>query len=225
LAGRSPAKIIALAMEKKTGLKTWIAILLLAGTVADANAQLLTFDTLPPTVAGIVPGGYGGLNWINFDYLDYTADPSGNLGFSGYHAGAVSGHAVGFNAGGTPASFNSASVFTLTSLWLAGAWNDGLNVQIQGFNSGSLLFSNTFVVNTTAASFISLNYVNVDQVVFSSFGGTLNPTLVDRGEGTQFAMDNVQISPAIVAVPEPSTWGVASAVLVAGLMVARRRRR
>jgi hypothetical protein len=39
-------------------------------------ATTLTFDNLPSSVEGHIPNGYGGLDWLNFDYLNSSTEVS-----------------------------------------------------------------------------------------------------------------------------------------------------
>lgn len=187
---------------------------LLATLTAVSHAQLLTFDSLP-SLNGI-PNGYGGLNWTNFDVLDKSYHPG-----SGYDHGTVSLRNVAFNSFGDPASVSALARFNFTSLYLTAAWNDGLSVKIDGLFNGTLLYTETLVVNTNAPTFELLNYIGVNEVRFESFGGLQNQSL--GGSGTHFAIDNVQLNGAS-PVPEPSTYGLIGAAGLIALVALRRRK-
>jgi len=159
--------------------------------------QTIDFDDInpgaPPGVS--IPNGYAGLQWNNFYVLNAT-DPVYNP--SGYLSGLLSGHNVAYNGFGDPALFSSTGTFDLNSAYLTGAWNDGLSIEVKGFIGATLAYDNTYIVNATAPSFITFDYLGVTSVEFISSGGIHHQGYA--GSGTHFAMDNLTIT-----VPEPST--------------------
>ena len=185
-----------------------VAALVAFSTVAVAQAEIITFDDLP--VSGYqIPNGYGGLQWNSFDYEVGS--------FGGYANGAVSPDKLAFNDYGHPASFDvSSGLFNLNYAYLTGAWNDGLQVEVQGFIGGTSVYDNTYTVNTTGPTLINFNYLGIDEALFTSFGGTLNPAYDGTGSGNSFAMDNLSIT----FVPEPSTFVLLS--LATMLLIFRR---
>jgi hypothetical protein len=126
---------------------------------------------------------------------------------------------VAFNAAGDPASFSSASAFTLWSLYLTSAWNDGLNILIEGRNGGTVVFSRNVVANTSGPVFSVFNWSGIDTVRFISSGGT---NAKFGGVGTHFSLDNVTIG-RVGVIPEPSTWMLM--ILGFGLIAQQLRRR
>jgi hypothetical protein len=176
-------------------------------------ADVITFDNLPPP-GGAIPNGYGGFNWSNFAYLTSSQFP-----LSGYLNGTVSSPNVGYNSFANPASFTSLgdTPFTLTSLFLTGAWNDGLNVQITGSLGGSVLDTQTFIVSAAGPTLETLDWTGIDTVSISTSGGTHNPNFDEFG--TQVVVDNITTS----AVPEPSTFGLVGSGVLALAGAIRRR--
>jgi hypothetical protein len=96
-----------------------IGIAFLGATTAGNAQVLLTFDdlsTVPPVPGepgeGVIPNGYGGLDWNNFGVLDgMEAQPT-----YGYNTGVVSSPNVAFNEYGSPASIATPSgLFDLDS--------------------------------------------------------------------------------------------------------------
>src|SRR4051812_12856297 len=164
-----------------------------------ASPSIFTFDDLTPgtlpghdaTYEGPIPDGYHGLHWQNFWALDTSllTNPSGYLN------GVVSLNNVAFNGGGNSALF-STGTFDLNSAYLGAAWNDGLHVEVQGFTGSTLVYDNTYTVNTAGSTLINFNYLGVDSVKFISSGGTSHGYL---GSGTHFLIDNL-----VITVPEPS---------------------
>jgi hypothetical protein len=183
-------------------------------------AEVITFDSLTATVSSPVPNGYEGFNWSNFDYL--TSTP-GEL--SGYPVGTISSPNVGFNGLGDPASFTSAggSPFTLTSLFLTAAWNDGLNVAVTGLLGGSVLDTETFIVSTATPTLETLNWTGIDTVSISTSGGIPNPDFVPSGQGTEVVVDDITIQDGTTPVPEPWTLGLVGSGVLALAGAVRRR--
>jgi hypothetical protein len=159
-------------------------------------AGVITFDDIAvaPAPYVLITNGYQSLDWSNFYAAYAPGDPN-----SGYLAGMVSPPNVAFNGGGNPASFSSVTPFTLTSAYFTGAWNDGLNITIQGLNGATVVDSTTIVVSATSPTLYSFDWTGLTAVDFASSGGTPHPGY--DGAGTQFALDNLTIN----AVPEPST--------------------
>jgi hypothetical protein len=135
--------------------------IVLIGMVAgmSASATLLTFDSLPTGALpapgyGVIPNGYGGLNWNNFGVLNGSVmDPS-----YGYHTGMVSPNNVAFNLYGDPASITtSRGLFNLNSAYLTLALNlpTPLEIQVQGYLGAALLYNQTYVVNSSGPTFVN----------------------------------------------------------------------
>lgn len=192
-------------MKSKTSvLIPALAIAALAAStgIAMAQTEILTFDDL----AGVggydqyiaVPYGYGGLQWQNFLYMDGLTQTAN----SGYVNGVVSPNNIVFNAVGYPAVVSDGS-FNLNSAYLTAAWDDGLQVEVQGFVGAAMVYDNTYTVNTTAPTLLNFNYAGINQVTFKSSSGTPHPGLGSAGE--QFVMDNLSVT----LVPEPSTFALA----------------
>jgi hypothetical protein len=181
-----------------------------AGTALAADPFTITFDDLPAGSGSAVPAGYAGLQWNNFGCRDRRTFTSE----SGYLYGMVSAWNIVANLNGNPALIGAGS-FDLNSAYLTGAWNDGLQVRVEGFRGGSLAYDNTYTVVSTASTLISFNYLGVDSVRFSSFGGTPHGY---RGSGTHFVMDNLTVT-----VPEPSAVELVG-LGVGALMIARPRK-
>jgi hypothetical protein len=212
--------------HKKLFLTLQAAVVCAVAGIASARAQIITFDDLPNPAgngSSVVPNGYGGLQWQNFNYLNGVT-----LAFnpSGYQYADVSPDNVAFNDQSQPATITSGTAFDLDSAYLTAGWRDGLQVEVEGFVGATLTYDNTYTLISTAPILINFNYTGVDKVVFTSSGGTLNPNYHDPDPmepphpyAEQFAMDNLTIN----ATPEPST--VALAGLGFSLMLYRRLRR
>jgi len=174
----------------------FITIMALTGFMAnsgESSAAILTFEGLSD---GAIANGYGGLNWNNMYALNATIYQP-----SGYKNGRVSGDNVAYNGFGTTATVTD-GLFTFDGAYFTGAWNDGLNIRIQGYAGATLLYDTTIVVNTSGPTYFNAGYQNIDKLVFDSFGGVDNPAYV--GGGVHFAMDNFSINESS-SVPEPAT--------------------
>lgn len=182
-------------------------------------ADVITFDDINTGTSGsdvLVPisSGYHGFNWSNFGAIFALS----HAPISGYAAGLISPPNEAFNEGGTPANFSSTTPFTFASGYFTGAWNEGLNITIQGFTGATLVDSTTIVVSSTAPTLETFNWAGLTEVTFNSFGGTPNPTYAPHGSGTQFALDNLTVN----TVPEP---GALPLVGVAGGLILLSRKR
>lgn len=188
----------------KSYAKQAFAALALSCASVYAMATTITFDDLPSTIGELaIANGYAGFNWDQFYVLD------GIQFGAGYANGVVSPSNVAYNGYERPASFSSATAFTLNSLYITKAWNVG-NTHIEGYSGASLLYSVDVSSTTTAPTFVSLNWGGLTSVKFTTSG---------VGQ-THSAIDNITIN----AVPEPETY----AMMLAGLGIlgfaARRKR-
>jgi len=205
-------------------MRKLIYISLLAfAAAASAAAATINFDNLDGSTGDqVVPNGYGGLNWTNFNVYDAVHHPG--LGDSGYDFAWVSPNNVAFTA--FPNQFpteiiSSDTPFTLNSAYLTSVWRDNLNVQVIGSLGGNTIYTETFTLSATANTLETFNMVGVDKVEFTPSGGTFHDGY--QGDfGPYFAMDNVSVD-LITAVPEPSTWF--AAVLALGAIGFSQRKR
>jgi MYXO-CTERM domain-containing protein len=180
-----------------------------------ASATVLDFEGLADFAK--IPDGYGGFNWSEFfwslDAFHYELNPSG------YGNGLVSGSNVAFSAYASVIGFGLTSgTFTLNGLYLTGAWNNGLNVDIVGYRLGSIVRSTTVIVDATGPTHVVLNWSGLDWVGFQSYGGVRAGY---NGTGTHFALDDLDVEVEGAPVPEPFTVALG----LGGLALAARRRR
>jgi hypothetical protein len=184
--------------QKSTARKlvaTTCAAGLLLFTMA-AGAGLITFESLG--FDDPIPAGYGSLQWENFSSLDATA-----VGPSGYLAGMISKTNIAFNVDGNPARIyvGHGGSFTPLTAYTTAAWNDNLKLQVEGYLRGRLVFSMTYKLSATKPTPIKLGGRKVDELVFTSFGGTDHGY---GGGGTHFAMDNLQVTRVNPGVSVPT---------------------
>lgn len=133
-----------------------------------------------------MPNGYNNIDWTNAN----ANMPSSTT--NGYYTGTVSKPYSVFNPYGNPLTMTSdnSSLFNLYSLSIAAAWNDNLQVQVNGYNSNVLIVSNIYTIQVFTVSRLTFTgYTGLDSVTLTSSGGTTNPSVT--GSGTHFAMDNI----------------------------------
>src|SRR5664280_926965 len=111
-------------------------------------AEIVTFDNLPGSGEKQIPAGYSGFNWNNGWYLNATDNIYQN---SGYQTALTSGSNVAFGANYDDVQISAANGadFTFNSAYFAAAWNNGLSLNLQGYNNGSLKYDMTYSLNTT----------------------------------------------------------------------------
>jgi PEP-CTERM motif len=193
----------------------------LCGSTAELRAQTtLGFDTLPPTATfGVVPNGYGGLNWNNFDYVNHSYLPG-----TGYDHGTTSLPNAGFNMSGDVASIVDPSGFlNFDSAELTAAFVPNLQVVVDGFNtnvSALPMFTTTVTLSTATPTLFAFDsggaFKGVNQIRFT-------PT---SGAGPEFAIDDFKFTTTETGAraPEPGSFALAG-LGFAGLLLGARRRR
>lgn len=200
-----------------------MALAMLVGLLAQpisARAQetLVNFDTLVD--GDPIPNGYKNLDWNNFYTLNAVTYTS-----SGYTNGMVSPNNVAYNGWGNPADFSATKAFSLRSAYLTAAWNNGLSIDIRGYNGGTLVNSQTVTVNTTSPTKFTFNWRGLTRVLFTSSGGT---DAGYAGGGEHFALDDLLInfgpdsSATLAAIQQSAsalagTYNIQAAALQAGL--------
>ena len=178
--------------------------------IGNVSAEVLSFDNTG-VYGREIPNGYGGLDWNNLIVIDpynFGGGPD-----SGYATARVLG-LVAINGGGQEASLSSALNFNLESAYFAAAWNDGLNLELVGYDDNIEQYRTTILLNPTNRQLISFNWIGVDTVVFNSYGGTPHEFVGQTPWfGTHFGMDELSISQTTAAVPEPQSWALLFAAL------------
>jgi|ERR1035441_139500 hypothetical protein len=175
-------------------------------------ATLLTFDDLSPgSSSGVIPNGYGGLQWQGFGVVAGTQFPT-----TAYYTGMVSPSNVAFNFDqyNRRAYISSSAPFNLDSAYLTSGIYAPMRIEVQGFVGDHLTFDNTYPVQASVPTLINCNYSGVNSIEFlpQVAGST------DVSDAYIFVMDNVSIT----TVPEPSVWAlfaVGAALAGSGLLL------
>jgi hypothetical protein len=166
---------------------SFLAAFVFAGTVTGWCADpVINFDDVPSS--SNIPSGYHLLNWSGFQCLDGTdyAFPSG------YQAAVQSGLNVIYPASGSFASI-SGGMYDLLSLYATAAYNDNVQLEAKGYIKGTLVYDQTNTLSATDATLIQYNFYGVDEVDFSSSGGTPHAGY-SGGSGNYFAFDDVSVT-------------------------------
>jgi hypothetical protein len=192
-------------MNMKLLLLPLSILTLLAFPASSIRSQtVITFDDMSSFSNGVplltvITNGYQGFNWANFYTVNASHDAK-MFGTNGDYYGMVTASNVAFNGGGTPAEIDAiATNFNFLGAYLTGVWNSNLNIEVEGFRSGSMLYDTTVVASATAPTLFTFSYLDIDRLTFNSFGGQ-NAGFPDGG-GEEFAMDNFTFE----FVPEPSS--------------------
>jgi PEP-CTERM motif len=161
-----------------------------------ASALVINFDDLP-SGTGTRFTSYSGFDWSNFAAINGC----GNYPNSGYCNGTVSKLNVAFNVFGDPASFSSSSSFTVNSLYLTAAWNDGLSVTFKGYDqNNAVIFTSTASPSATSPTLYQFNWGGLYKFGIEASGGTQHPGYI--GSGTHVAIDDITVN---ASVPVPAT--------------------
>lgn len=188
---------------KKALLILMISSALIIGSIVPAMAGLLDFETPQTDADGLMLDEYGGFNWLNMYVVDGATEyPSPDFLGSGYENGVVSGSQVAFNGFAEVTMISSDKNFDFYSAYFVAAWNNGLNVTIEGYNDGALAYTKNITVDTTGPENFCFNFIDIDQLRLSSWGG--NDAGLG-GEGTHFAMDDLTFCANCNPVPIPTT--------------------
>src|SRR5215469_8536858 len=181
-------------MNLRKHVRTIIALAYVGAAVCLRADPVIQFDDLSSS-ATPVPSGYHLLGWSNV----YVMNGSNYLGNpSGFEAGIVSSANVIYGGGGSTASI-TAQTFDFLSAYATAAFNDNLQLEAKGYLSGALIFDQTNTLSATVPTLIHFNFCGVDEVDFTSFGGSHHAGYV--GTGTQFVMDNMNVKTWLPYVP------------------------
>jgi hypothetical protein len=206
-------------MHKTKSLFLSMLLSLGISSAISTQAAVITFDDLPATEADAIPDGYNGFTWgesffSNVSYINKNTEPN-----SGYEHGVVSGDYAAFNflgstsliktSGGETFDFNGAS-FT-------SAWKDNTNLMVTGLLNNAVLFTQTVIINTSAAQWFDFNFAGINALELKVWNYSPN-------DGNDFyVMDNFTINES-APVPESSSLALLMLGL-AGIFFGRRAKK
>jgi hypothetical protein len=197
-----------------------LALLNLA-SILPCTATVVTFDDLSQTSTGLafanIPNGYQGFTWSNMFVVNALRVTAAS-GTNGNIYGMISSPNVAYNGFGFAEIDSLGTNFNFFSAYLTGVWNSNLNIEVQGFGSGGLLYDTTVVASATSPTLFTFDYLDINRLYFNSFGG--QDAGFGQGAGEEFVMDNF----AFEFIPEPSSLLLA-ALGGASLVVFLRRKR
>ena len=157
-------------------------------TINGEDDAVGTFDDITTDDFVSVPNGYLGVNWSGFTLLNAT---NYSIQDSGYIRGNTSPDYVVFTSGTGTVSGVSGDEFDFASTTLTAAWNDNLNINIDGYRDGVLIYDTTVIVSDDGPTVFTFNWDDVDVVTFTPYGGTDAGT---PGGGIHLAMDDISFA-------------------------------
>lgn len=165
--------------------------------VVSTDSNLITFDDLPTTTSGAAGhyGTYGSdtpLNYKGYQWSYFGIYQGVNTIPSGFYQGAVSPKNVAFNNLGQVAYIKNTTSFNLTSAYMTAAWNDNLQLTVEGYLSDKKIYSKVYTLSASSPTLVNFNFNGVDKVSFAATGGTQHSGY--QQAGSQFAIDNVSIT-------------------------------
>ncbi len=197
--------------------------------VGPCHATVVTFDDLQETGSGswfsLNYQGYQGLTWNNIlcnnailftNILPHLYPGFPTNGLSGNYYGMVSASNVTSGIAGSEID-SPGTNFNFFSAYLTGYWNSNLNIEVQGFRGGDLVYDQTVVASATSPTLFAFGYTNIDRLYFNSFGG--QPAFGYDNAGI-FVMDNFTFE----FVPEPSSFLLACVGVVSLFAFLKRKR-
>jgi len=214
-------------MKMKLFLLYFVPLTLLVfAAVSPVSATVVTFDDLSETGSGAYFSSlYQGLTWSNIlcnnailftNVLPHEIHGLTN-GLSGDYYGMVSASNVAriYYTGGEIDS--PSSNFDFLSAYLTGFLNSNLNIEVQGFSGGTLLYDTTVVASATNSTLFTFNYLNISRLCFTPSSG--QPAF-DAGSDSQLIMDNFTFE--FVPEPSPLLLATAGALLLSPLLKRKR---
>jgi len=177
-------------------------LVLLVAVTASAGTVVVNFDDL--TGAGLVPDGYGGINWSgNWTYYDSAQPP--------YNPSSPPSRVYDSNVAVFPQdtfSFVNPAGEVFLGAWFAGYPEATITFNL--FNGANLVWTSNTLAPTDVPAFLT-----------SGYSGLVTSVQVLSPEPDTFVMDDVTYS----TVPEPTSLMLLGTGLMAGIGAIRRKHR
>ncbi len=157
---------------------------------------------MPAAGGSVIPIGYAGLTWTNFDYF---------AGTGVYANRVVTTPNVAFDVNGGGASISSATPFELVSFYIASTYDTGLIVSVVSSLNSQFADATAALPNTGGPVLVILNWSNITEVTFAPLrpaGLCTGPANPDPN--TKFELDNLTVLPT--PIPAGGRWSAGSAV-------------
>lgn len=192
----------------------WMAIQVPTQSMAMAIGTTIDFEGL--SSAAVIPQGYAGLGWSNYNSMDlplYTANVTPGGKSYAYINLSVSDGLPPF-IGITSAA--PGQIFDFFSGWFSSGWTDNLSLNVQGYNNGSLVngYDSTVVLSLRDPEQYIFDYIGIDELRFSVNPGTYTKYAPGAGgsgkpyywqQQFNFMFDDLQVS-GPNAVPLPGAF-------------------
>jgi hypothetical protein len=195
-------------LARKIAVSVLVVALGVIASATHAEATVISFDDLPGNVF-FPPAGYEFFQWGGGGgNTSWVVATDGGFLDLGVNENAHSGSRYVW-ANGSNALSMSDGLFDFNSFWVANA-SVPVTATARGFLLGTEIYTQQFNAQVDTYSFVTLNFLGIDSIVFDSHAGNLY-------------MDDLTFSGGTAPVPEP-----ASLLLVgtgAASLLARHRRR
>ena len=206
-------------MKKAVYSLVFAMVLVFLAPPSFASTVTVTFDDVPGAAIGLpIPNGYRELTWYNMSIVDNS-----DWQPSGYKNGIVSGNWVAYNACAGDANVSlDGNTFDFVGGYFTAAWRNGLTIDVTGYLAGEKKYFQSITVDASGPTLFVFDYLDVDLVWFSSYGGTYAGFDYDQ---PHFAVDNMIFQSDSFTMPVPlpgALWLMGSGF--AALMALRKRR-
>ncbi len=146
-----------------------------------------------------IDAGHDGLTWSDqFYFAEHDEMVADNI-LTGINHRTTSGDNVAMNGYGADVSFRSAVDFDFEQMSAGSLYMEGMTLTVTGMDDGQVTGSQTFTLSSQASQVLAMDdaiFNQVDEVHFSSTGGTMHPefsNLVLGGDLTHFYIDDLVI--------------------------------
>ena len=165
-------------------------LFLISGT---AYATIIDFESVKPSDFNY--SGFSNLQCSTY----FTQD-------TGYCRGqtTTNGDWVGYTSSTRFIELASPGTFDFYGANITAAWNNGLNVVLQGYNGASLLYTQNFVLDDDIPTWTDSDFFGITRLTVISSGGTDAGT---PGGGSYVSWDDIYINEDRITqqIPEPTS--------------------